>query len=77
MQNFAWIVSYFCPGIGLGLLGKVGKQAVDELLLLFFAVAPGVAYRVGHICTFLHVLVQRHQHLMVLLQEHKNIQYFD
>lgn len=54
-------VSYLRSGIGLTFLGKVCKQAVYELLLLFLAVVPGAAGRVGDVRTFLQVLVQRNQ----------------
>lgn len=57
--------------------GKFVEQVVNKLLLLFLATAPGTAARVGDISTCLHVLVQCHQCLMVLLQEHTKINRLD
>lgn len=62
-------------GIGLGTFGEVSDQAVNELLLLFLALVERTADEVGYICSFLHVLVQGHQHLVDLLQERTNIRH--
>lgn len=60
-------VSCLCLWIGLAALGKVDQQVINELLLLFIAILPGAAGSVRNICTCFHVLVQRHQCLVVLL----------
>lgn len=53
--------SHLCLGKGRAALVKVAKQPVDELLLVFLAIFPGAAGKVGDVCTILHVLVQRNQ----------------
>lgn len=66
-------ISCLCLGIRLTAFGEVGKQVVDELFLLFLAILPGAAGKIGDICACFHVFVQGHQGLVVLLQDHTKI----
>lgn len=50
--------SCLCLGTGVAALGKVGEQAIDELLVLPLTIFPEAGHTVGHKCTHFHVLVQ-------------------
>lgn len=50
--------SCLCLGTGVAALGKVGEQAVDELLVLSLTIFPETGDSVGHKFTRFHVLVQ-------------------
>lgn len=51
-------MSCLCLGAACAALGKVGEQAVDELLVLSPTILPDAADTVGHKRPLFHVLVQ-------------------
>lgn len=55
---FVSYASCLCLGTGVAALGKVGEQAVNELLVLSLTIFPEAGDIVGHKCTRFHVLVQ-------------------